>query len=183
MQYNFSPLKARVKEIEDWLKKEQSQVRTGRATPAFLDSVRVESYGSYVPLNQVGNITLEDPRTLRVTPWDMSQTKEIEKAVATANLGVSTAVDERGVRIAFPELTSETRQNLVKIAKAKLEEVRIALRAEREKTWDEIQAREKEGGMTEDEKFRFKNDMQKLIDETNKKLEEMHEKKEKDILS
>lgn len=183
MQYNFSPLKDRIKGIEEWLKKEQSQIRTGRATPAFLDSIRVESYGSHVPLNQVGNITLEDPRTLRVTPWDMSQVKEIEKAIAAANLGVSTAVDERGVRIAFPELTTETRQSIVKMAKTKLEEARIALRAEREKTWNDIQAKEKEGGMTEDEKFRFKNDMQKLVDEMNKKLDDMHAKKEKEILS
>ncbi len=182
MQYNFTPLKNKVKEIEEWLKKEQSLIRTGRANPALLDSVKVESYGSHVPLNQVGTIAIEDARSIRIAPWDMSQVKEIEKAITAQNLGVSVGIDDKGLRVSFPELTSETRQTIVKGAKEKLEQAKITLRNEREKIWNDIQAKEKTSELTEDEKFRFKNDMQKIVDETNKKLDEMHSKKEKEIL-
>jgi ribosome recycling factor len=182
MQYNFTPLKNKVKELEEWLKKEQSQIRTGRASPALLDAVRVENYGSHVPLNQVGTISVEDPRSIRITPWDVTQSKHIEKAVIAANLGVSVAVDDKGVRVLFPELTTETRQAIVKIAKEKLEQARITLRNEREKIWNDIQAKEKTGEVTEDDKFRYKNDMQKIVDDTNKKLDDLHAKKEKEIV-
>jgi ribosome recycling factor len=182
MQYNFTSFKNKVKEIEDWLKKEQSQIRTGRASPTLLDSVRVESYGSHVPLNQVGAIAIEDARSIRIAPWDMSQAKEIEKAIVASNLGVSVAIDDKGLRVSFPELTSETRQSIVKLAKEKLEQAKITLRNEREKIWNDIQAKEKSAELTEDEKFRSKNDLQKIVDETNKKLDDLHTKKEKEIV-
>lgn len=183
MQYNFTPLKNAAKEVEEWLKKEQSQIRTGRASPTLLDAVRVDSYGSPVPLNQVGNISVEDPRSIRIAPWDASMGKEIEKAIMAANLGVSVGLDDKGVRVSFPELTTETRQNIVKLAKERLEHARVALRNEREKVWNDIQAKEKTAELTEDEKFRSKTDMQKIVDEANKKLDELHAKKEKEILS
>lgn len=182
MSYNFTPLKNRVKEIEDWLKKEQSQIRTGRASPNFLDDVRVESYGSTVPLVQVGTISVEGPRVLRVTPWDMSQAKHIEKAISVLNLGVSLGLDDKGVRVIFPELTSETREHIVKIAKEKLEHAKITLRSERERVWNDIQAKEKASELTEDDKFRSKNEMQKIVDAANKSFDDLHAKKEKDIL-
>jgi len=183
MQYNFTPLKTKAKEIEEWLKKEQTQIRTGRATPALLDAVKVESYGSHVPINQVANIAIEDPRSILVSPWDHSTTKAIEKAIIASNLGVSVAVLDKGLRVSFPELTTESRQSFVKIAKEKLEQAKVTLRAEREKVWVDIQAKEKTAELTEDEKFRFKNDMQKIIDDSTKRLEETHVKKEKEILS
>jgi ribosome recycling factor len=182
MQYNFTPLKNKVKEIEDWLKKEQAQIRTGRASPALLDSIRVESYGSHVPISQIGTISVEDPRTIRISPWDMSQAKAVEKAIIAGNIGVSVALDDKGLRVSFPELTSETRQTIAKAAKEKLEQSKITLRNEREKVWNDIQAKEKTAELTEDDKFRYKNDMQKIIDEANKKLDELHDKKEKEIV-
>ena len=182
MTYNFSPLKQKISETEEWLRKEFSTIRTGRATPVILDAVRVASYGSKMPINQIGSISVEDPKTLRIVPWDMTQIKPIEKAVVEANLGLSVNVDDKGLRVIFPELTSERRQSLVKVTKQKLEEARIALRIERERVWDEIQNQEKKGDMGEDDKFRLKNDMQKIIDEANKRLEDFGDKKEKDIL-
>jgi ribosome recycling factor len=183
MIYDFKILKEKVKGVEEWLKKEYTGLRTGVASPSILDGVQVESYGARLPINQVANIGIEDMRVIRITPWDKSQGKAIEKAIMVADLGVSVGADDKGVRVFFPELTTERREILIKAAKAKLEEARVNLRREREEVWIDIQAKEKEGIMTEDEKFRFKNDMQKIVDEVNANLEVLLEKKEKEINS
>ena len=183
MAFNFNPLKTKVKSIEEWLQKELASIRTGRATSAILDSVVVESYGRRVPINQLATISSVDARTLRVVPWDQTQIKNIEKAVQNANLGFSVAVDEKGVRIVFPELTTERRNGLTKLVGHKLEEARVTLRLERDRVWDEIQKEEKEGKMSEDDKFRYKSEMQKIVDDANKELGGMAERKEKEIMS
>ena len=169
--------------MDEWLKKEYSGLRTSRATPAILDAVLVESYGAKVSVKQLANISSEDARTIRVTPYDPSQNKDIEKAVVQANLGLSVAVDDRGVRISFPELTAERRTSLIKIAKEKLEHARASLRVARDGTLKEIEAAEKKGGMGEDEKFRLKADLQKLSDASNKGFADAFERKEKEINS
>jgi len=181
MTYDFSPLKQKVTDTEVWLKKEFQGIRTGRATPTLLDSIQVESFGSRVPLNQVGNVGVEDARTLRVSVWNVEQVKDVEKAITDANLGVGVSPDERGVRVTFPELTSERRGTLIKLSKDKLEEARISLRNERDSVWNDIQKQEKSGEMSEDEKFTYKDDMQKLVDEGNKVLDELGNKKEAEI--
>lgn len=182
MAYNFTPLKQKTTDTVEWLKREFSAVRTGRATPVILDAVRVDSYGSKMAINQLASVSVEDPKTLRISPWDMSQAKNIEQAIRESDLGLSVTVDDRGLRAIFPELTSERRQSLIKVAKQKLEEARIALRLERERVWEDIQSQEKKNLITEDEKFRLKSEMQKIIDDANKVLEEIGEKKEKEIL-
>ncbi len=183
MAYNFASFKQGIKDLEEWLKKEFSSIRTGRATPNILDGVFVEVYGARSPISQVGSVSIEGARSLRITPWDMSQAKAVEKAIITSNLGLSVAVDDKGLRVTFPELTTESRNAFVKMAKQKLEEARVTLRTEREKVWADIQNAEKAGGMGEDEKFRLKNEMQKIVDDANKKLEEFAEAKEKEIMS
>lgn len=183
MAYDFKTLKENTKGAEEWLKKEYMTLRTGVASPAILDGVQVESYGTRLPLNQVANIGIEDARVIRITPWDKSQTKEIEKAITIANLGISVGSDDKGVRIFFPELTGERRELLMKTAKAKLEDARVNLRGFRDDVWGDIQAKEKDGEITEDEKFRAKNDMQKIIDDSNAALEVLLVKKEKEINS
>ena len=175
--FNFGPTKEKAKGVEEWLQKEFSQIRTGRGTMSILDSVKVESYGTAMAIHTLATLSIQDPRTIRVEPWDKAQMKEIERAVIAANLGLSVNVDDKGLRIIFPELTSERREQLAKLAKQKLEEARISLRALRDKAWDEIQAKEKEGGMGEDDKFRLKDELQKIIDATNKKLDESLERK------
>ena len=182
MQYDFTKLKNKIKETEEWIKKEYTGIRTGMASPQLLDNVIVESYGQRLPINQVGSVSIADSKSLLVTPWDASQVKAVEKAITIANLGVSLKTDEKGVRIFFPDLTSERREMLMKIAKEKLEHGKITLRTVREEIWSDIQAKEKEGGMSEDERFRFKADMQKLVDAGNKSLEEVFNKKEKEII-
>ncbi len=117
MAYDFNPFKKKVAGTEEWLKKEFSSLRTGMASPALLDGVRVDSYGAQSPLSAVGSVTTEGPRTLRVTAWDAGQIKEIEKAIIIASLGVSVVVDDKGLRVNVPELTAERRTAIVKMAK------------------------------------------------------------------
>lgn len=181
MAYDFSKFKKAFATTEEWIKKEFQAIRTGQANPALLDGVKVESYGALVPLSQVGSISTEGPRTIRITPWDMSQAKEIEKAITAANLGVSLAVDDKGLRVNFPELTTETRKNIVKIAKDKLEEGKKRVRIARDEIMKDLKGKEKELG--QDEIRRHEKDAQKIVDEVNKKLEDYYSKKEKEILS
>jgi ribosome recycling factor len=183
MQYNFTKLKTDLAGIEGWLQKELGSIRTNRANPSILDGVFVESYGAAMALNQVAGITNEDPRTIRITPWDQNLIKSIEKSITVANLGVSVSVDEKGVRVAFPPLTGERRTEIVKTAKEKLEQARIQVRKHRDECVNDIEAKEKLGGMSEDEKFRFKLEAQKMVDDANKKLQTMMESKEKEILN
>jgi len=183
MAYDFKAFDKQITEVTERLTKELSGVRTGRATPAILDTVMIESYGTRMPINQVATISVDDPRSLRIVPWDMSNAKEIEKAITVANLGLSVGADERGVRVFFPELTSERRAGLLKLAKEKVEQGRVSLRAARDDVWSDIQALEKDGKMPEDDKFRAKDEMQKRVDAANAKFDEMLERKEKEITS
>lgn len=183
MSYDFTKFKKSLLGTEEWIKKEFSGIRTGQASPSLLDSVKVESYGVPSPLSQVASITTEGPRTLRITPWDLSSSKEIEKAITLANLGVSVSVDDKGLRVNFPELTAERRVQIVKIAKEKLEEGKKQIRIHRDDTMKDLQSKEKSGGMGKDEAFRIQKEIQKLVDEFNKKIEELYSKKEKEIMS
>ena len=181
MSYNFSSLKQNIKETEEWLKRELSTIRTGRATPAILDGVKVEAYGSEMGVTGVASVSVEDARSLRVTPWDASLVKAVEKGIIVADLGLSVSVDDKGVRVTFPELTSDRRVALVKIAKQKLEDARITLRNDREKVIKDIDKQTKEGKMSEDERFRIKVELQKMLDDAMRVLEEAFMKKEKEI--
>ena len=181
MAYNFTSLKQETKNIEDWLRREFTTIRTGRATPAILDGVRVEAYGADMSIVELANVSVEDARMIRVTPWDMSIVKAIEKGITASDLGLSLAVDDKGIRITFPELTSDRRTSLIKIAKQKLEDARVTLRTERERVIKDIEKQEKEGSISEDEKFRLKAELQKMLDDTNRVLDEIFVKKEKEI--
>ncbi|MCR4334205.1 MAG: ribosome recycling factor [Patescibacteria group bacterium] len=181
--YDFSKFKQKIKEIEEWLKKEFSGIRTGRANPSLLDGIFVESYGSKTPINQVANVSVEDSRSIRITPWDSSMSKEIERAIGMANLGVAVALDDKGVRVSFPELTAERREQIVKIAKERLEQAKVSIRIQRDTVVRDIQMKEKEKDMGKDDALRFKNELQKNVDGANKMLEELFAKKEKEILN
>ena len=182
MIYNFTNFKIELKKAEEFLNKEYKELNVGRASPLVLDSVSMDSYGSYVPIKNVASISIEDPKTLRVAPWDKSQIKFIEKAILSANIGLSVATDDLGIRVIFPQLTTETRIKLVKVLKEKLEEARITVRRDRERIWDEIQKEEKESKITEDQRFKAKEELQKAVDEANSILENMFEKKEKEVM-
>ena len=181
MSYDFSKIKQRGEEIDDWLRKEYLALQTGRANPGFLDGVLVGAYGSKQPIKNVAAINIEGPRSLFIEPWDKSVIQDIERAIAGTNLGVSTAPDERGVRISFPELTEESRLSLVKIVHKKLEESKISVRTERDEVWNDMQEKEKNKEISEDDKFRYKDELQKIVDDINKNLDEIASKKETDI--
>ncbi len=183
MAYDFSKFKKGLVGAEEWLKKEFSGIRTGQATPTLLDGIKVDSYGSIVPLAQIGSITAESARSLRITPWDMGSVKDVEKAITVANLGVSVSVDDKGLRVNFPELTEERRKEIVKLAKERLEEGKKRVRVARDEIMKDVQGKEKDGEMGQDESRRLQKEAQKMIDDGNKKLEELYVKKEKEILS
>ena len=179
MSFNITHLDTSLKEVADWLSKEYSQVHTGRATPIVLDSVMVEAYGSFQPIKNVGSVNVEDARTLRISIWDKTLSKEVEKAIGAANLGLSVAPDGEGMRVMFPILTTENRTRLVKALKDKLEDARISARKERENALDEL----KQAELPEDDAHRAKDEIQKRMDAINAKLESIFEAKETEVMS
>jgi len=182
MIYDFNPFKKTIASTEEWLKKEFQQVRTGQASPSVLDGVKVEVYGAPMALKEVASVMIEGARTLRVSPWDKGQVKDIEKGITLANLGLSVVADDQGLRVSFPELTSDRRLEIIKMAKEKLEEGKAQLRRHRDVVIKDLDAKEKAGGMGKDEIFRYKKDAQKLVDDSNKKMEGEFAKKEKELI-
>ena len=178
MSHDFSEFKRNSEKSLEWLKGEFAGIRTGRAMPAILDAVQVSAYGNRMPIQQLATVSLEDAKTLRVVPWDKAVAKDIDQAIRESNLGLSVSLDANGLRLSFPELTSERRSMLIKLAKEKLEEARIKVRSDRQKALNDIDT----AGWGEDDEKRSKAELQKLVDEANKKLEELGERKEKEIL-
>lgn len=181
--YDLKSFDAKITAAKEWLAKEYRGLRTGRAAPAILDGISVSAYGSMMPLKQVASVGVEDARTLRVQPFDASLLKDIERSIAAANLGVGTSTDSAIVRVTFPELTAERRTQLVKFAKGKLEEARTTVRIARDEAWKDIQTKEKDGTLTEDDKFQLKDDLQERVDKANEDLEKAFESKEKEMSS
>lgn len=182
MSYDFSQVTKQKETIREWLKSEYRSIQTGRATPQVLDLVHIDMYGARTAIAHAGSITIEDPRTLRVSPWDKTIVSAIEKAINEADLGLSVSSDSDGLRVHFPALTTETRQKLVKLLKDRLEEGRIRVRSLREDTNKDIDAREKSGEYGEDEKRRYRDEMQKIVDNANLELEDLFQKKEKEVM-
>ncbi|MBP6912427.1 MAG: ribosome recycling factor [Candidatus Pacebacteria bacterium] len=183
MAYNFTQTKEAFKNTSEWLANEFLSLHTGKASPIVLDSISVESYGSMMPIKNIASVSIEDAKTLRVIPWDKSHVKAIEKAVNDADVGLSVVSDSDGLRVIFPMLTTETRQKMVKVLRDMLEEARIRIRKEREKTQDDIRALEKANELTEDDKFRSLDELQKYVDEANNSLEDLFARKEKDVMT
>lgn len=176
MSYNTQNFKLALGKVEEWLKKEYLAIHTGLASPTVLDGIMVDSYGTKMPIKNVSQIGIEDPKTLRIVPWDKEQIKSIENAIMTADLGLSVTSDGDGVRVVFPMLTTENREKLVKILKEKMENARIRIRQERQTEIDKLK------DLTEDEEKKAKDDIQKVVDEANKNLEKILENKEKAVM-
>lgn len=182
MIYDFSAFKKKVEGVKEHLGKELSTIHTGRASATLLDMVSIEVYGSRLAIPHIATVTNEDARTLRIVPWEKSNGKEVERAINEANLGLSVSADDSGLRVSFPPLTTERRIAFTKIARDKVEEGHIAVRNEREKTKNDIIAKERENEMSEDEKRIFLENLQKLVDEANNALDLLGEKKGKEII-
>ncbi len=183
MAYNFTQTKTEFAKIEDWLKTQYSQISTGRANPALIDSVMVESYGSFQPIKNIASITIEEARVLRISPWDKNAVKEIERALQQSGLPLSVISDSNGIRASIPQLTEESKRSVVKLVKEKLEEARVSVRLERQRVDKDIDAQEKAGEFAEDDKFRAKEELQKMVEQANQVMEDLFQKKEADIMT
>ena len=164
------------------LRRDFSSVRTGKATPALLDTVRVEAYGSQVPLNQVATVSAPEPRLLVVQPWDRAMMGPIEKALQTSDLGINPSNDGKVVRVPIPALTEERRREYVRLLHKMTEEGRIAVRQARKDANDEARKRQKDGELSEDEARREQDEVQKLTDRYIAQLEEVLKHKEAEVL-
>jgi ribosome recycling factor len=179
---DVNELKRRMEGAINSLKQEFAGLRTGRASPNLLDSVMVDAYGSPMPLNQVANISVPEPRLITVSVWDKSMVKAVEKAIQTSGLGLNPASDGQLVRVPLPELSQERRQELVKFAGKTAENTRIAIRNIRRDGMDFAKKQEKDGKISKDEHEKQSGIIQKLTDEYIKKADDMLAAKEKDIM-
>ena len=170
------------KAIEHY-KSELASLRAGRANPAMIENVMVDAYGVKTPIKQLGSINVPEARSMTIEPWDKSLLKEIEKALAYADLGLSVTGESTLVRVSVPQMTEETRRDLVKMMNEKLETAKIAIRAIREKVKDEVIAAEKDGNITEDDRFESTEALDKRVQDLNKQLQTMAEEKEKEIMT
>jgi ribosome recycling factor len=164
------------------LQEEFGAVRTGRATPALVDKLKVDYYGSEVPLQQLAGFSVPEPRVLVISPYDKGALKAIEKAIQTSDLGVNPSNDGTIVRLTFPELTQERRKDLVKVVKHKAEEGRIAIRNLRRAARHELEAFEKEGEISVDELDRAEKELEKLTHEYVAEIDKMLGRKEQELL-
>ncbi len=176
--YDLANIKENLQKVVAWLKTEYGSVHTGQASPVILDSIKIESYGSFQPIKNVASIQVEDPRTLRVNPWDRNHVSLIDKAIVAADLGLSVSVDGNGMRVHFPQLTEETRARIVKALKQKLEDARVSVRKEREAAIKDIEA----NLSSEDAQKSTKDQLQKLVDDANRQLEEVFKAKEENTM-
>jgi ribosome recycling factor len=174
--------KQRMEGALEALRREFGSVRTGKASPALLDTVRVEAYGSRVPLNQVGTVSAPEPRMLTVQPWDRGLVKEIEKAIREADLGFNPSNDGSLIRIPVPALTEERRREYVRLLHKLAEEARVAIRHARKDANDEVKHRQKGEGLSEDDVRREQGEIQKLTDQYIAKVEEILKHKEAEVM-
>jgi len=163
-------------------RREFSTVRTGKATPALLDTVRVDAYGSKMPINQVGTVSAPEPRMLLVQPWDKGLIGAIEKAVRSAELGLNPVNDGNVIRIPIPPLTEERRRELVKVVHKLAEEGRVAVRHARQEANKEIKRRQQAHEVSEDEARRLLDEVQKLTDQYIARIDELLQAKEQEVM-
>jgi len=166
----------------DSLAKEFSKVRTGRASISLLDSVRVDYYGTPTPLNQLATLAIPEPRMITIQPWDAQVSKEIEKAILKADLGLTPSSDGKLVRVAIPPLTEQRRKELVKVVKKMSEAAKVSIRNHRRKINEELKAMKGDKKITEDDMFKSQDEVQKITNDFIAKADEMTTAKEAEIL-
>lgn len=165
------------------LKNELGSMKAGRANPKMLDRIEIECYGSMMPLNQVAGVSAPEPRVLLIQPWDKGSIKEIEKAILKSDLGLNPSSDGSIIRLIIPELTEETRKNLVKSIKKVGEEAKVAVRAIRRDANDKIKALKKDNEISEDEAKKAEENIQKETDKFVKEIDKILEAKENEVMS
>ncbi len=183
MQTVLKDIETRMNAAIDTLTREFASVRTGRASTALLDTIRVDYYGTPTPISQMASVSTPDPRTLLIQPWEAGQLKEIEKAIVKSDLGVTPVNDGKVIRLVMPTLTEERRKQLAKTAHKFAEDARVAVRNVRREANDRLKAMAKDKKVTEDEERRGHDQIQKTTDKFIAKVDELLKKKEGEILS
>ncbi len=183
MSYDKNNISKRMDGAVESLQKEFSGLRTGRASASLLDPVVVDLYGSKMPINQVGTVSVPEPRLISVQVWDASAVRSVEKAIRDAGLGLNPMPDGNNIRIPIPDLNEERRQELVKVAGKYAETARISVRNVRKDGMDGIKKMEKDGGISEDDVKRLSDEVQRMTDDTVKKIDSILSDKEKDIMT
>lgn len=172
----------KMKKTVDLMAKDLTTLRAGRATPALLDKIFIDYYGTPTPINQVATISVPEPRLLVIQPWERNLVPQIEKAILKSDLGVTPASDGYLIRISIPSLTQEKRKDLVKVIQKKAEEARVIVRNLRRDGNDQVKVAEKKGDISEDEAKRTLEDVQKKTDKYIKQLDQIAEAKQKEIM-
>jgi len=170
-----------MEKVISFLEKELAKIKTGRASASLVEDIVIECFGQKFPLKQLAAISSPGPKQIVVQPWDKSYIEPIEKAISQSSLGIAPIVDKDLIRISLPPLSDEYRNTLLRILSEKQEETRKTIRHWRGEAWEEVQEKTKDGEIREDDKFRAKDKLQELVDEYNKKIEEMGERKKKEI--
>ncbi len=174
--------KPELEEIINNFRERLYKIRTGRATPALVEDLIVDYYGSKVKLKQIAAILCPEPREILIQPWDKNATESIEKALNQADLGTSPIVEQNNIRVNLPPLTEEFRRNLIGKVNEEKEEARKEVRRWRDNILKEVQQLFKEKEISEDEKYEIKEEVQKVVDEYNQKIEEISQQKTKEIM-
>lgn len=180
---NIEDKKPEFEKIIGFLEIEFAKLRTGRANAAMVEDLKVEYYGQLTSLRGLASISVPESRQLLITPWDKGALAEIEKAIRDSNMGFNPANEGDKIRIVLPELNQERRSELSKVASRLAEEARIKVRNLREEILKDIRSQEESGKITEDDKFRFQDKLQEIVDDYNKKIKELAERKEKEIMT
>ena len=183
IQDSINQHKEQFEKVMDRFHHELSSVRTGRANPALLSTVTVESYGSKMPLQQVANITVSDAKTLTISPWDKGQIQAIEKGIMEANLGFTPGNDGQVVRITLPMLTEDRRKEMVKLVGQIAEQARIGVRQVREDIIKSVKRMETDGDATKDDVASAQKKVQSIIDDYNSQIKNISEEKEKELMT
>lgn len=165
-----------------FLERELAKIRVGRVSPALVENITIDYYGDKISLKQIASISVPESRTIIIQPWDKSVLLNIEKAILGSSLGVNPIVEKDLIRLSLPPLTSEHRKELARSLNEELEKIRSTIRHWREEAWWKIQEGYRQGKIREDDKFRAKDELQELIDEYNDKIEEIRERKMKEIM-
>ena len=167
----------------EFFKSELSKIRTGRANPSMVEDILVEAYGAPTPMKQVATITVPEARTIRIEPWDKNILKDIEAAISKMQMGVSTSIDDNVVRLTFPQMTEESRQQFIKVLGDQLEKSKVSMRQARDKVKEDIEKAFKTSDITEDDRYQYRDDLDKHIDELNKEMDKFAEKKKEEIMT
>ena len=164
------------------LEEDLATLRAGRANPAILNKVTVEYYGTATPLPQIGNISVPDPRTILIQPWDAGILGDVEKAILKSDIGITPTNDGKSIRLSFPPLTEERRKEIAKVIKSKCEDTKVAIRSIRRDAIELFKTQKKNGEITEDDLKGIEKDVQNLTDKKIKVIDEVCAKKEKEIM-